>query len=76
MAAQAEAARSAQENIDNGSADTANNGVETSKGEDWEDERLDKSSTLQALVDRLHDKGEKEVNRIVKVSRQRPYAEG
>lgn len=36
--------------------------------EDWEDERAIEDAALQGLVDRLHEKGEKEVNRIIKVS--------
>lgn len=36
--------------------------------EDWEDEALAEQVALQALVDRLHEKGEKEVSRVVKVS--------
>jgi hypothetical protein len=34
---------------------------------DWEDEKYAEEHSLQQLVDRLHDKGEKEVSRIVKV---------
>ncbi|WVR06931.1 hypothetical protein IAU60_003967 [Kwoniella sp. DSM 27419] len=33
---------------------------------DWDDEEAIERATLQTLVDKLHDKGEKEVNRIVK----------
>jgi hypothetical protein len=36
--------------------------------EDWEDEHAAEEAVLQVLVDRLHDKGEKEVTRILKVS--------
>lgn len=35
--------------------------------EDWEDEAFAEQTALQSLVDRLHEKGEKEVSRIVKV---------
>lgn len=35
--------------------------------EDWEDEKAMEEAALQALVDRLHDKGEKEVSRVIKV---------
>ena len=34
--------------------------------EDWEDEKLAEQAALQQLVDRLHEKGEKEVSRILK----------
>jgi hypothetical protein len=36
--------------------------------QDWEDADYVEKQSLQQLVDRLHDKGEKEVSRIVKVS--------
>ena len=36
--------------------------------EDWEDEKHAEEALLQALVDRLDDKGEKEVARVLKVS--------
>jgi hypothetical protein len=36
--------------------------------EDWEDEQSTEEAALQALVDKLHDKGEKEISRILKVS--------
>lgn len=35
--------------------------------EDWEDEALAQQQALQGLVDRLYEKGEKEVSRIIKV---------
>ena len=34
---------------------------------DWEDEKVIEGAALQAMVDRLHDKGEKEVARVLKV---------
>ena len=36
--------------------------------EDWEDEKAAEEVVLQALVERLHDKGEKEVARVLKAS--------
>jgi len=36
--------------------------------DDWEDEKSAEEIALQSLVDRLHEKGEREVTRIVKVS--------
>jgi ATP-dependent RNA helicase DHX29 len=36
---------------------------------DWEAENYVEEQSLQALVERLNDKGEKEVTRVVKVSR-------
>lgn len=51
-----------------GLGDTAPNGQATTK-EDWEDEAAMEQAALQILVDRLHDKGEKEVARVLKVSR-------
>lgn len=38
---------------------------------DWEDADFVEKQSLQQLVDRLHDKGEKEVTRIVKVSQRK-----
>lgn len=35
---------------------------------DWEDDGYVEKQTLQSLVDRLNDKGDKEVTRVVKVS--------
>lgn len=35
--------------------------------EDWEDEKASNQAVLQGLVERLHDKGEKEVLRVLKV---------
>lgn len=35
---------------------------------DWEDEAFAESAGLQSIVDRLDAKGEKEINRIIKVS--------
>jgi hypothetical protein len=35
--------------------------------EDWEDEKAVEQAALQSLVDKLHEKGEKEVSRILKV---------
>ena len=34
---------------------------------DWEDEKVIEEAALQAMVERLHDKGEKEVARVLKV---------
>lgn len=70
LAAQAEAARLEQEKDDQGGTVKSVDNKEAVRAADWEDERLDGSSALQSLVDRLHDKGEKDVNRIVKVCRQ------
>ena len=39
--------------------------------EDWEDERAVEDAAMQTLVERLHEKGEKEVSRVLKV-RQMP----
>ena len=36
--------------------------------EDWEDEKAAEEVALQALVEKLHDKGEKEVARVLKAS--------
>ena len=36
--------------------------------QDWEDDNYVEQQSLQALVERLNDKGEKEVTRVVKVS--------
>ena len=35
--------------------------------QDWEDEKADEVAALQSLVDRLQEKGDKEVSRILKV---------
>lgn len=69
LAARDEAARLAQKKLDQGVAEDKDDDQEVPKPADWEDERLDEASALQQLVDRLHDKGEKEVNRIIKVCR-------
>ncbi len=37
--------------------------------EDWEVEKSAEEIALQSLVDRLHDKAEKEASRVIKVSR-------
>jgi len=37
--------------------------------QDWEAENYVEEQSLQALVERLNDKGEKEVTRVVKVGR-------
>jgi len=38
-----------------------------STSQDWEDENYVEQQSLQALVERLNDKGEKEATRVVKV---------
>lgn len=59
--------------IGTGGNGAASSGQATAK-EDWEDEGLAEQNALQALVDRLHEKGEKEVSRIVKVSSTSRYS--
>jgi hypothetical protein len=39
----------------------------TNVKEDWEDEKVIEEAALQGLVERLQDKGEKEVARVLKV---------
>lgn len=41
--------------------------------EDWEDEAAVEQAALQQLVDRLQEKGDKEVARIIKVSGQEEW---
>jgi hypothetical protein len=43
---------------------------DTDGAADWEDDGYVEKQTLQSLVDRLNDKGDKEVTRVVKVSLQ------
>lgn len=42
-------------------------GGENHLKDDWEDEKLAEENVFQGLVERLHEKGEKEVVRILKV---------
>jgi ATP-dependent RNA helicase DHX29 len=73
LAAQAEAARAAEEQKENVASESNGADMGAPRAADWEDERLDENSALQSLVDRLHDKGEKEVNRIIKVCLRQIY---
>lgn len=66
-AAQVERARVEEEAAAQATEPEAGGDADAAKVADWEDERNDEETALQSLVDRLHDKGEKEVNRIVKV---------
>lgn len=50
----------------NGSRGQAEQPVQSVK-EDWEDEKAIEEAALQSLVERLHDKGVKEVSRVLKV---------
>lgn len=44
--------------------------------DDWEDEKSSEELALQELVERLHEKGEKEVSRILKVCPSRDWHHG
>jgi ATP-dependent RNA helicase DHX29 len=44
------------------------------KAEDWETEKSEDELKIQGLVDRLHDKAEKEVARVIKVRHSPTFA--
>jgi ATP-dependent RNA helicase DHX29 len=66
--AEAAAAAETLSGVEGGVALKKDDANDLNAGQDWEDDDYVEQQSLQSLVDRLHDKGEKEVTRVVKVS--------